>query len=442
VVDDEPDGEPARLGGLLDGREEWAANPDADVVETLKSGLVVVDSNVLLHLYRYGGEARGELLESLRLVGDRLFVPDRVAVEFLRNRVQTSVGEIRDLEEKIRNVPEEMEKASSELLKTGRARGLSEQQRDEVSNALHQAAETVVRHLQKSLDERSWARRPSQTDPILSQLIDLLNGKVGKPYADAEYKKWLAEGERRVKERVAPGFLDQKKEEPWGDYMVWRQTLDEAKSRKLPVLFVSDDLKDDWYLKISGLTIGPQPSLIREARVEAGAVLHLRDVPSFLSLARDHLAADVSEETLREAAEEAAVVRKAKDESVRSRDRPTKIDEILRRAYQRSEGSARAQSTIEDYFRANAQNYNAGITADLNAGRLLASYNLAQAAARGVNPEDAGWFRELAARTPGLEEMMRDTAERNRELFRSTLGGTREALTGAEAEVDEEPLDE
>ncbi|MFI5916087.1 PIN-like domain-containing protein [Dactylosporangium sp. NPDC051541] len=62
--------------------------PDRDrTARLLKEGLVVVDTNVLLDAYRYTQAARLELFSALKALGDRLWIPHQVALEFHRNRL-------------------------------------------------------------------------------------------------------------------------------------------------------------------------------------------------------------------------------------------------------------------------------------------------------------------------------------------------------------------
>ncbi|GEM_PF-7023323 len=58
----------------------------SDDIEALATPIYVIDSNVLLHLYRYSESARLQFIELLRIVHDRLFIPYQVALEFHRNR--------------------------------------------------------------------------------------------------------------------------------------------------------------------------------------------------------------------------------------------------------------------------------------------------------------------------------------------------------------------
>jgi len=72
--------------GLYDGFEGYRTPTDGHYQEVLTKGLVVPDANVLLNLYRYNAQTQADLFAVLKRLGDRLWVPHQVLVEFWRNR--------------------------------------------------------------------------------------------------------------------------------------------------------------------------------------------------------------------------------------------------------------------------------------------------------------------------------------------------------------------
>src|SRR4051812_6507029 len=64
---------------------EFCPLTDEDLL-ALKTPTYVLDSNVLLHLYRYSDPVRQQFLELLGSVQKQLFIPYQVALEFHRNR--------------------------------------------------------------------------------------------------------------------------------------------------------------------------------------------------------------------------------------------------------------------------------------------------------------------------------------------------------------------
>lgn len=72
--------------GLFDGFESYKTPTEADFRALLTGGIIVPDTNILLNLYRYNEQTRSDFLSVLNALGDRLWVPRQVIVEFWRNR--------------------------------------------------------------------------------------------------------------------------------------------------------------------------------------------------------------------------------------------------------------------------------------------------------------------------------------------------------------------
>ena len=77
----------------------------------------------------------------------------------------------------------------------------------------------------------------------------------------------------RVKQKIPPGYLDAAKspDRAAGDFLVWRQTIEESRARKLPVLFVTQDLKEDWWADRGTSSMRARPELVAELHREAQA---------------------------------------------------------------------------------------------------------------------------------------------------------------------------
>jgi hypothetical protein len=90
---DQGHGESSRAGSvgqgvrdLFDGFEGYITPTPEDYRRVLTTGIVVVDANVVLNLYRYTAEARHDLLTVLERLATTLWVPHQVDSEFWRNR--------------------------------------------------------------------------------------------------------------------------------------------------------------------------------------------------------------------------------------------------------------------------------------------------------------------------------------------------------------------
>lgn len=141
----------------------------------------------------------------------------------------------------------------------------------------------------------------------------LLDGKVGPEYSTEEFEEILKEGERRFKNKIPPGYKDSEKsnDDQYGDYIVWKETLDYAKEKSKSIIFVSSDRKDDWYLKSNGLCYGPLPALIKEFYEYTGQTIYLYSLEQFLFHVKEKKILEISHESLEEVKEIANAARES-----------------------------------------------------------------------------------------------------------------------------------
>ena len=269
-------------------REQFAAYypPDPERRrEFVTAGLVALDTNVLLDLYRMNADAREDVLGLFRQLGDRLWVPHQAALEFHQNRFAV----IHDQEQVLRKLQKDVADTEGQLKRiVGDVRnhpvidrkaleGVIRESFDEIGSYLEELGQEPILSIKTAMD----------ADPVLDAVTTLLADKVGPAYPPDEMTKVEAEGMKRVKDQRPPGYADAKKEgsQAAGDYVLWRQLLDEAATRKLPVLLVTNDQKEDWYRKLHGITIGPRTELIAEMLDEAGMPFHAQTLERFLGSA-------------------------------------------------------------------------------------------------------------------------------------------------------------
>lgn len=74
-----------------------------------------------------------------------------------------------------------------------------------------------------------------------------------------------------------------------------------AEETKLPLIFVTDDVKEDWWLRISGKTVGPLPVLRQEIHDIAQQGFQMYQVDQFMKYASEHFDAKVSNASINEA---------------------------------------------------------------------------------------------------------------------------------------------
>jgi len=290
--------------GLFDGFEGYRTPQRQDLHQVLKAGLVILDANVLLDLYRYGKQARNDLLKALRAVGERLWVPHQAAVEFWRNR-ETLLKDPGGTDQLRKTLASSEAQLLDSLRQWTNKRSHDRAAHIELEEIASSAYESLRQKVSELSDESTatWAR-DTNTDEVLQGLEIILADKVGKPLTEEQHQAALDEARRRAEHKIPPGYMDSKKssdDNAAGDYLIWEQTLLEASSRKLDVLFISRDTKEDWLRKESGELRGPRLELVQELKQRASVRLYIQSPGGLLELAKETLNVDVHEESVSDA---------------------------------------------------------------------------------------------------------------------------------------------
>lgn len=293
------------------------ANHGGDMERLWEDSLFVLDANVLLSLYRYSDATRAELLQVFRSLGNRLWVPHQVVYEYLINRLKVIGEQAKVYEDSIKSV---------ELIR----KGLENNNHHPFvsANTLVESASVFEKLLGELSDNKSVHEGRISSDEIKEQLISLLEGKVGGGFDRTRLELILKDGASRYEQKIPPGYKDIKKAgdtvvftemcKPFGDYIVWLQVIEKAQLSKKPVIFVTGDNKEDWWLTFQGKTIGPQPQLVEEFLQETSQQFYMYPPDRFLERANAFLKQETSQEAMNE-------IRNLRDEG----DEPSLADAAL-----------------------------------------------------------------------------------------------------------------
>lgn len=253
----------------------------------------VFDANILLNIYRYSKQTRSLFIKILKEFEDRIWLSHQAAYEFHERRLGV-IKLQRDAYEKIDNsfqkIKKEMENNFSRhpYIKI-----------EKITSKIEKVRKNINKELNKTKEEHpDWMER----DSLLDSITALFDGKVGKDYQPDRYNEIIKEGEKRYKEKIPPGFKDDKKEgaKKYGDLILWFQIIDKAKSDSEPIIFITDDSKKDWWKEFGGNIIGPHPALINEIKSEANVDFYIYKGDRFIELAQEYLKEEVDKDAIEE----------------------------------------------------------------------------------------------------------------------------------------------
>lgn len=289
---------------------------------------VVLDTNVLLDLYRYTPSARDQVFSALKLVSERLWLPHQVGLEFVRgrsavidNRVQTLQRAKQEIQRCLDQAWQDVARARDYVKTLLQTYGADEAGRAELDELIKQPEfyqmlsswkEALGTRVQKLKDDQDLETGDlaSGADSILPKIAALFGDRIAAPPSARDVRRrveWATQF--RYPNQIPPGFLDIGKAEKGtdllaaGDLLIWEELVEHARELPKPrrVIFVSGDVKGDWYQPASAANRErPWPALLDEFRGRAGTDLLIVQTQDFFEGVREHLDAEIAESTVDE----------------------------------------------------------------------------------------------------------------------------------------------
>lgn len=246
-----------------------------DKSQLLKDATIVIDTNVLLDIYRYSKETATQILNMMDTLKDKLWMPYQVAYEYHKDRNEKVIGgHIRTYAQLISKI-EEWEKSFNEERKHP---FLGE---DEFSQLMQHLAD--IREI--LCGGRDNCSQLMLNDEYKNKIADFYEGKLGPDYTVEDKEKYFLEAKSRYEKQIPPGYKDYKKSEnEFGDYLIWKQMIDFSKNNHCPIIFVSNDIKEDWIEDVAGLKLGPRPELIDEFYKLTNQYFYCYSLKQFISI--------------------------------------------------------------------------------------------------------------------------------------------------------------
>ncbi|MEU3546623.1 PIN-like domain-containing protein [Streptomyces longwoodensis] len=298
------------MRGIFDCDNAYRTPTQADYERVFTTGLVVLDANVLLNLYRSNERTRNDTLVVLERLRERLWIPYQVLTEFWRNRDLPSVrghhrSKAREAVSALDKVSRSINDALDRWMKDVHLNSEEEirqqinDKRESLAEILEQLKKTIKEQADKDALEGVTA---THTDPVLARLEPLLRGRIGEPLPPEDFRDAVQEAQRRGTQKVPPGYADfesKPAEQASGDYILWIQLLKEAALRQGDVLLVTGDVKDDWWVQGDGrIPARPRTELTVEMRTRTPGLFLMLTPSQLLSTATKIFSLQVDERSV------------------------------------------------------------------------------------------------------------------------------------------------
>lgn len=298
------------------------------------NSVIVLDTNILLNLYRYSKETSEKLLALLEKSKDRLWLPHQIALEFHLNRTnvildqQTSYEKIESL---LRKKSSEIESSLKKELGSYRKKHMT-LSIDSIIDQIKSSIDGLISEISQEKEDH-----PSllKNDHVKQKITELFENRVGAPYKKGKLDEIKTEADKRYSLEIPPGYEDASKKgakfhngeiilEKYGDFILWQQIIDFANEKQTNIIFITDEEKKDWWYESKGKTIGPRSELLNEFNYKTGMEFYMFKPEVFMREAGDIYSESFSDNSISEVKE----VRRHKFEFFDSHQTEEKITKI------------------------------------------------------------------------------------------------------------------
>lgn len=259
---------------------EYCYRPKKDEVESIfLNGTIILDTNVLLDVFRVENKSSQTLIKVFEHIKDRVKLPYHVVEEYHNDYLTVLVKQKVYLQNAVNNLKDK-EKGMHSLLKNKEYANLSKYAKTIMTQALDKATKSVIgsytntiKHLENEI----------RNDLLINKISEVFSGKVLPPFTKKELQDIYTEGVDRYKNKVPPGYKDVADKDKkgvvqsakgvvvstddqniFGDLVIWKEILKYVDSNPGDIVFVSNDTKEDWICEICNEKHGPRIELLEE----------------------------------------------------------------------------------------------------------------------------------------------------------------------------------
>lgn len=226
------------------------------IKDILNRGIVVLDTNVYLNIYERSPEFSNFSIEILDKIKDKIIIPSTVRREYLKHHSECfnrQYGRVKNACKKLTSQLSSVKNKVSNQCNV--IRRFKFPDIDEIEKEVLVKIEEAIAIVDNYEDEHDILRllneraiSEDKVDDIFNWIVS--NGHVLDDLTVDEIYSLSANCEKRFIDEIPPGFKDSEKIDgisKYGDYFIWEEIIKYAKDNKVPVIFVTDDEKRDWF---------------------------------------------------------------------------------------------------------------------------------------------------------------------------------------------------
>lgn len=277
----------------------------------------IFDSSAILDFYFLPISKRKEVFDSFRTnMSNRLWLPSHVLFEYQKNRTKIirkpitekykplKEGNIQGIGKLVSDIEKKLIDLKNQTKNDDKHPHLPQNNIDEYSELIKVFKGNSERILKSISEDVGRAEKEinelPNNDDVLKAVVELYS--VGRCYTFPEIIEITKEGKHRFEYTIPPGYEDLKDKEKkgtqiFGDLIIWKQIIEYAKEINRPIIFVCNDMKEDWcYLEENSTEKRierPREELIREIYDEAHVEFWMYNLAQFLHFSNKYIKTDI-----------------------------------------------------------------------------------------------------------------------------------------------------
>jgi hypothetical protein len=310
---------------------------EIDEKELFENGHIVFDTSALLSFYGYTERISevyfNKIFEALR---GRLWLPAQVIYEFEKNRekvITKPKGEYQNLIKSdkkdggyldtIKSYIELIRKNSNSIqgqIKTLAERTTKDDKHPHIEqksiaefkeilktfnsniDVLNEGYDILLNDTAKQIDEKIKELDEKSSSDNFRERLDKYFSH-GTPYPYEETLEIIKEGRFRYQNEIPPGYEDEKKKigfQMYGDLLLWFQIIDYAREKQKPIIFVTNDVKVDWWQQGDNNQISdvPRHELLFEFRDKSKQKIWFYTIDRLIFKSNQYLNTEISDEVI------------------------------------------------------------------------------------------------------------------------------------------------
>lgn len=254
--------------------------------------IIVFDTNVLLNFYRYSPNTFQTFSKILNMLSNKIWIPFQVAEEVHAYRLSVIDNQIKIYYE----YRKKLDKLQKDFENEIKSPFISKLLLSETKDGFNKIKEEL-------LVKEQFFKNLIQNDNILDTISNIFDKKIGRPLSKQEFQTILIkEGEKRFDNKSLALFMNDNStsSDRYNDLMLWFQLINKAQSDKCPILFITDDIKNNWWIQSESKTFSPDYNLLREFYNMTGELFYMYRAFNFLEYAKTLIKDGIDESVMNE----------------------------------------------------------------------------------------------------------------------------------------------